>query len=413
MAQRHRTNSTGIFYFETGKGDKTYYVAYKTKEGKRVEKKVGKYSEGMRVAQAAKIRGELLQNDKFGIPVASKKKKPAEIITLNEVFTYYLTHKKMADNTAAGYKSMWDLHVKITLGRKDITAITTDDLIAFRDGLRIKHDKSESLSFKTKKLLMGLIGASVNLVTSINTEDAKRFKHIINPMPKLVAYDKAVSTPQIRKKESDNIRTRWLSLEEINELKEACSVEAEIERLRNRRGHKEKALIEAAQLEGKHHTELALYIELLLSTGARARAGLLVKRKHIDLNDGTIEVVDEKGVSTYTAYITPNLRKLLVIDLAGMKPSDNLIKADYYKLYKAFIQKADKLFNEGVTDKRERVVLHTLRHTFASHLAKNSVPINHIQKLMNHANVSITMRYAKLSPDAGKDQVISIYGGAK
>ena len=412
MAKRNKTNSAGVFYFDTGKNDKTFYVAFKNKDGERIEKKVGKYSEGMRVAQAAKIRGELLQNDKFGIPIKTKKKEVADIITLNEVFTYYLTHKKMAANTSTGYKSMWDTHVKITLGRRDITAITTDDLIDFRDGLRAKNDKSKFLSFKTKKLLMGLIGASVNLVTSINTENAKRFKHIINPIPKLVAYDKAVSTPQIRKKESDNIRTRWLSLQEIQELKDACTVEAEIARLRNRKGRKEDALLEAMQLEGKHHTELLLYIEILLSTGARARAGLKVKRRDIDLDNNTIDMIDEKGVSTYTAYITPSLKKLLEVELTDMKPSDNLIKADYYKLYKAFIQKADKMFNEGVTDKRDRVVLHTLRHTFASHLARNSVPINHIQKLMNHANVSITMRYAKLTPDAGKEQVISIYGGA-
>ncbi len=416
MAKRNKTNSAGVFYLDTGKGDKTYYVAYKVKDGdkyRRIEKQVGTYSGGMRVARAAELRGELIQNHKFGTPITTKSKKAVEIITLNEVFTYYLAHKRMAKNTLAGYEAMWDLHIKITLGRRDITTVTTDDLIAFRDRLRVKNDKSKFLSFKTKKLLMGLISASINFVTSINTEDAKRFRNIINPIPKLVAYDKVAATPQIRKEENDNVRTRWLSLREIEELREECSVENEVKRLRNRKGRKEDALIEATQIEGKHHTELLLYIEMLLSTGARARAGLKVKRKDIDLENNTIKMKDEKGASTYTTYITPSLKKLLEIDIIDMKPSDNLIKADYYKLYKAFIQKADKLFNEDATDKKERVVLHTLRHTFASHLATNSVPMSHIQKLLNHAEITMTMRYAKLSPDAGKDSVINIYGGAK
>jgi site-specific recombinase XerD len=43
-------------------------------------------------------------------------------------------------------------------------------------------------------------------------------------------------------------------------------------------------------------------------------------------------------------------------------------------------------FNQGLEndDRKNRVVVHTLRHTFASHLAINGTPIYTIQKLMNH-----------------------------
>jgi len=71
----------------------------------------------------------------------------------------------------------------------------------------------------------------------------------------------------------------------------------------------------------------------------------------------------------------------------------------------------DKLFNEGLDtrDSKNRVVTHTLRHTFASHLAINSVPIFTIKELMNHANIEMTMRYAKLAPDSGKSAVQGLY----
>ena len=48
--------------------------------------------------------------------------------------------------------------------------------------------------------------------------------------------------------------------------------------------------------------------------------------------------------------------------------------------------------------------LHDLRHTFASHLAMEGVPIPIIQRLLEHSNIQTTMIYAHLSPD--HDQVM-------
>ena len=42
--------------------------------------------------------------------------------------------------------------------------------------------------------------------------------------------------------------------------------------------------------------------------------------------------------------------------------------------------------------------LHKLRHTFASHLAQHDVPLQKIQKLLGHANIQTTMKYAHLLP---------------
>lgn len=41
---------------------------------------------------------------------------------------------------------------------------------------------------------------------------------------------------------------------------------------------------------------------------------------------------------------------------------------------------------------------HTLRHTFASHLAMKGVPMTAVQMLMGHSNITTTMRYAHLAP---------------
>jgi site-specific recombinase XerD len=56
-------------------------------------------------------------------------------------------------------------------------------------------------------------------------------------------------------------------------------------------------------------------------------------------------------------------------------------------------------FNAGVTDRREKVVFHTLRHTYASRLVMSGVDLYTVQRLMGHSTISMTERYSHLAPD--------------
>lgn len=47
-----------------------------------------------------------------------------------------------------------------------------------------------------------------------------------------------------------------------------------------------------------------------------------------------------------------------------------------------------------------RIGWHTFRHTFASHLAMKGIPLPVIQSLLGHSSITMTMRYAHLSPTA-------------
>jgi len=49
--------------------------------------------------------------------------------------------------------------------------------------------------------------------------------------------------------------------------------------------------------------------------------------------------------------------------------------------------------------KLENVTLHTLRHTFASHLVMAGVDLATVSKLLDHKDISTTMIYSHLSPD--------------
>jgi len=62
-------------------------------------------------------------------------------------------------------------------------------------------------------------------------------------------------------------------------------------------------------------------------------------------------------------------------------------------------------FNDGVTNRLQRVVFHTLRHTFASWLALAGTDIYRIKTLMRHKTLRMTERYAHLIPDATRAAV--------
>lgn len=68
-------------------------------------------------------------------------------------------------------------------------------------------------------------------------------------------------------------------------------------------------------------------------------------------------------------------------------------------------QLLDALFNKGVTDSRDRVVIHTLRHTTASLLVQNGTPLQVVQKVLDHETIRSTERYAKLHQDNIKSEL--------
>lgn len=110
-----------------------------------------------------------------------------------------------------------------------------------------------------------------------------------------------------------------------------------------------------------------------------------------------------------------------------MSPIDFILGDKTVIGHKRYLQRElskifNKLFNKKLIDKekendknynaelrRNKVVIHTLRHTFASQLAIDGTPIYTIQKLMNHSDIKMTERYAKLSKDSGRDFVDGIF----
>ncbi|MBV1699526.1 MAG: site-specific integrase [Hyphomicrobiales bacterium] len=75
-----------------------------------------------------------------------------------------------------------------------------------------------------------------------------------------------------------------------------------------------------------------------------------------------------------------------------------------------FLNERERPFDEQALRRRlarvrhraglRKIGWHTLRHTFASHLAMRGVPMTAIQTLLGHSSITTTMRYAHLAPSA-------------
>ena len=164
------------------------------------------------------------------------------------------------------------------------------------------------------------------------------------------------------------------------------------------------------------YEDVELFTSIALNTGARVGTILNIKLKDIDLSNMTINLYDFKNESSYIGFINEELEDKICIYFKY--PLEKLrlkfVLGDREKFIfpinrtvitrklKAIL---DELFNYSLAkdDRKNRAVVHTLRHTFASHLAINGTPLPIIQKLMNHKSIEMTMRYAKLLPDTGRE----------
>ena len=163
--------------------------------------------------------------------------------------------------------------------------------------------------------------------------------------------------------------TRFLSREEIGRLHEVLD------------GY------EPRQPSGKAQVDI---IRLLLLTGCRA--GEMLKLRWREVNDDTLELEDSK-TGPRQVLLSPEARAIIERQPRSGSPwvFPSPVKPARARFDLGIWKKVRKL--AGIEDVR----LHDLRHTFASQAAMQGIPLPVVARLLGHAQVQMTLRYAHVS----------------
>lgn len=138
------------------------------------------------------------------------------------------------------------------------------------------------------------------------------------------------------------------------------------------------------------------YILLLLNTGCRSGELLKLTWENVYLNDRYFIVRNSLSKNEKTVYkplndsaITALLRMRNHRKWVFYNEKTNDHYRTFYKRFSSAVERADI----------GKVRIHDLRHTFASFLIKQCVPLYHVSQLLGHSDTRITQCYAHLAPD--------------
>lgn len=143
----------------------------------------------------------------------------------------------------------------------------------------------------------------------------------------------------------------------------------------------------------KHKTILLL----IYSAGLRLGELLNLKLGDIDCETMKIHIRQSKGKKDRYIMLSENVLKLLREYYKSYKPKDYIIEGQkggkyspksVQNIFKAALKKADM---------KKKATVHTLRHSFATHLLDEGTDIRYIQELLGHRKLETTQIYTHVS----------------
>lgn len=143
----------------------------------------------------------------------------------------------------------------------------------------------------------------------------------------------------------------------------------------------------------KHKTLLSL----VYSAGLRIGEALNLRLKDLDLDRGLIHINAGKGRKDRYTLLAPGIIPLLETYKNQYSPRYYLFEGQSGQAYtqvsaRQVLRKS--LYLSGISKK---ATLHTLRHSFATHLLESGTDIRYIQELLGHNSPKTTMIYTHVS----------------
>lgn len=361
--REHSTRKHGI------KKDRYFSIYYRL-DGRKIEECVGWASQGMTAQKASHILGALKEAKTLGNgPRTLREKRTLEketrdaediqkavdtkaAMTVGQMFDAYSPQAKANKNPRSYYReeNLWRLWIKPVIGSIPLKIVSAVHLEEMK-----KKMADAGRAPRTITYALATVRQVFNYARNIGLYDAE------NPVKK------------VKKPAVDNRRLRFLS-------------------------HKEADMLLTA-LRGKS-ADVHNMAFLSLCTGMRAGEIFSLTWGDVDIGHGYLTLRDTKSGKNRIAFMTTAVKAMFSSLNKGMH--DDLVfpgeKGTLRKsISKTFERTVDDLdFNKDVTDPRQKVVFHTLRHTFASWLVQRGVDLYTVRTLMGHSSIALTERYSHL-----------------
>ncbi|RXR18268.1 integrase [Flavobacterium amnicola] len=143
----------------------------------------------------------------------------------------------------------------------------------------------------------------------------------------------------------------------------------------------------------KHNTMLKLCY------GMGLRLSEIINLKISDIDSRTMLVYVERGKGKKDRYV--NLPDSILFQLReyylSYKPKEYLFEGQYGGQYSS--RSLQKVFKDALHEAqiRKKVGIHSLRHSYATHLLENGTDIRFIQELLGHNSISTTLLYTNVT----------------
>ena len=135
----------------------------------------------------------------------------------------------------------------------------------------------------------------------------------------------------------------------------------------------------------------------IYSAGLRVGELIQLRIRDIDSHGMRIWVREGKGVKDRITVLSPKLLEILRAYFKEYRPKEYLFEGPNQSMYTA--GSVRKVLYRAVSKAgiRKKVVPHTLRHSFATHLLESGTNLRYIQTLLGHTNPKTTEIYTHVS----------------
>ncbi len=400
--QKIKTNFLGVRYREHPtrkhgiKADRCFFVRYK-KDGKDKEEMAGWASEGLSAEKAFNLLSTVRENIRKGEGAQSlaamreeKEAKAAEKIR----------QAKAAEKSIVTFSSFWEEeYLPRSEAQKKVSTMTSERFLYGKwIAPALGHLPLQNITpAKCEKIALAMLrknksAASVRYMLAVISQ-------VWNLAVSRDVIEGESPTRRVKKPKADNRRMRFLSHEEARTLLDALAARS-----------------------------TDLYQAALLALLAGLRAGEIWGLTWADINTHakTIYIKDPKNKEGRHAFMTAEIVEMFnaryegqhktayVFPARGGVKRTNVSDCFERTVRELGLNGTGELDANGnhmeIKDARQRVVFHTLRHTFASWLVQAGTPLYTLAQLMGHKDIKMTQRYSHLAPDAMQAATMALQG---